>query len=482
MTDITSSFPTALSYKIRSLMGNMSRVSVKITPDRTTGIAPNDIITMKLPNSSLCDLRAFNFWYKFTTSGSTGTFLHPRYASSLLERVSIIINGQTIDILPSYAFLYNTLMDLEGSSYDQFSKRSICEWFDPSLRFTSADPGDAADVSIVGDKWIKNGQTAPNKVDGGITHFLGFLGSSMPSVIDTSDLGDVFIQFQFSSAYVLPSTINATAQTLAGASFTLDDVYATLDVISFASDEYYNLKASKLTSTGLNIGFYSYLNARFSQATKSAGINCNWNISANSLDQIICTMCKTDQSSVWKPMVVYGSNQNGSTTYTMAQIIANPTAYADNDNSGTPIRTEKLGDGFMNSYYFIRNGQAIKESRISINNRPINYGYLSPKEIYVDTLKALGYNHIDLGTNGINACIFSLAHFCKYYFAHIEDLTIQDNKDFWISGLNSLGSTLTITWDATFNGSSNSQTCIPIMYARLSKILNVQPGRQIAVV
>jgi len=479
MSDITSSFPTSLSYRIKSLVGNMSRVGVKMTPDRTTGIAPNDIITIKLPNSSLVDLRTFNFWYKFTTSSSTGTFLHPRYSSSLIERISIIINGQTVDILPNYNFLYNTLMDLEGSSFDQFSKRNICEFFDPSLKFTSTDPNSSADVAIAGANWTASGTTAPSKIDGGITHWLGFLGSSSPSVIDTSDLGDVYIQIQFSTSYVLPSTINATAQTLAGASFTLDDIYATCDVISFASDEYYQLKASKLTSSGLNIGFYSYLNARFAQATKSSGISVNWNVSANSLDQIICTMCKTDQNSTWKPIIVYGSNDAGSTVYNMAQIVANPLAYVNNTGS---IRSEALGDGFMNSYYFLRNGQAIKESRISINNRPLNYGYISPKEIFVETMKALGYNHIDLGTNGINACIFSLQHFTKYYFAHIEDLTIQDTKDFWVSGLNSLGSTLTITWDATFNGSTNAQLCIPVMYARLSKILNVQAGRNISVI
>lgn len=479
MTDITSSFPTSLSYRIKSLVGNMSRVGVKMTPDRTTGIAPNDIITIKLPNSSIVDLRTFNFFYQFSTSGTTGTFLHPRYASSLIERISIVINGNTIDILPAYSFLYNTLMDLEGSSFDQFSKRNVCEFFDPSLRYTSADPSSAADVALAGANFTASGQTAPSKIEGAITHWLGFLGSSSPSCLDTSDLGDVFIQIQFSSAYVLPSTINATAQTLAGASFTLDNIYATCDVISFASDEYYALKASKLTSSGLNVGFYSYLNARFASVTKSAGINVNWNVSANSLDQIICTMCKTDQNSTWKPMIVYGSNDAGATVYNMSQIVANPLGLVNNTGS---VRTDALGDGFMNSYYFIRNGQAIKESRISINNRPLNYGFISPKEIFIETMKALGYNHIDLGTNGINACIFSLVHFCKYYFAHIEDLTIQDTKDFWISGLNSLGSTLTITWEANFNGGSNSQTAIPVLYARLSKVLNIQAGRNLSVI
>ena len=479
MADITSSFPTCLSYRIKQLVGNMSRISVKLTPDRTTGISPSDIITIKLPNSSIVDFRTFNLFYQFSTSGTTGTFLHPRYSSSLIERVSIIINGNTIDITPGYNFLYNTLMDLEGSSFDQFSKRNICEFFDPSLKFTSADPSSSADVALVGANWTASGTAAPSKIDGAITHWLSFLGSCAPSCLDLSDLGDVFIQFSISNSYVLPATINATAQTLAGASFTLDNVYATCDIISFASDEYYSLKASKLASSGLNVGFYSYLNARFASATKSSGINVNWNVSANSLDQIICTMAKTDQNSTWKPMIVYGANDTGSTVYNMSQIVADPVGKTNNTGS---VRTDVLGDGFMNSYYFIRNAQSIKESKISINNLSLNYGFITPKEIFIETMKALGYNQIDLGTNGLNACIFSLVHFCKYYFAHIQDLTIQDTKDFWISGLNSLGSTLTITWEANFSGASNSQTTIPILYARLSKILNIREGRNITVI
>lgn len=479
MADITSSFPTSLSYRIKTLVGNMSRIGVKMTPDRISGISPNDTITIKLPNSSLVDLKTFNFFYQFSTSSSLGTFLHPRYSSSIIERISLIVNGNTIDILPSYNFLYNTLMDLEGSSFDQFSKRNVCEFFDPSLKYTIAEPTSAADVAIVGANWTATGTSAPSKIDGAITHWLGPIGSFSPSVLDTSDLGDVFLQIQFASPYILPSTIHSSAQALAGASFTLDNVYATCDVISFASDEYYNLKASKLASSGLNVGFYSYLNARFAASTKNTGINVNWNVSANSLDQIICTIAKSDQNSVWKPMIVYGSNDGGATVYNMSQIVADPIGKSNNTGA---VRTDVLGDGFMNSYYFLRNGASIKESRISINNRSLNYGFITPKEIFIETMKALGYNHIDLGTNGINACIFSLVHFCKYYFTHIEDLTIQDNKDFWVSGLNSLGSTLTITWEANFNGASNSQSVIPVLYARTSKILNIQAGRNITVI
>lgn len=481
---VSSGFPKALSYSIKQMADNMSRIGVKMTPDRTTGIAPNDTITFKLPNNSLVDLRSLNFFYQFSTSGTTGTFIHPRYSSSLIERISVIINGQTVSITPAYALLYNTLMDMEGSSFDQLSKRNVCEFFDPSVRFAKeSDPSSSADVALSGGTWLGTGVSAPSKIEGAITHFLGFLGSTNPSVIDTSSLGDVFIQIQFSTAYVLPANFNSTALTLAGGSFTLDNVYATCDTISFSSDTYYNALASRLSGEGLNIGFYEYLNARFASFTKSSGCNVTWNISANSLDQLIATFQKTDAYSKWEVMIAYGGQDDGSSAkvFTMAQIASNPTAYI-NQTGAVTGRSAGIGDGFMNAYAFMRPGQALKEARWSINNRPLNYGYISPKEIFIQTLQSLGYNQQDLGTNGLNLCIFSLRHFLKYYYAHVIDLTIQDSQEFWISGLNSLGSTLSVTYEANFDGASNSQTAIPVLYARLSKVLNVREGRQLSVI
>lgn len=481
MTDVPSGYPKALSYTIKEMADKMSRVGVKMTPDRTTGIAPNDTITFKLPNNSLVDMRSINFLYKFSTSGSTGTFLHPRYSSSLIERISVIVNGQTISILPAYNFLYNLLMDLEGSSFDQLSKRNVCEFFDPSIKVTQSDPTSATETALSGDNWTKSGASAPSKIDGAISNWLGFLGSCQPQIIDTGSLGDVFIQFQFASPYILPATINGTLQSLAGASFTLDDVYMTCDVISFEGNTYYNALSSKLSGGGLNIGFYEYLNARFASVAKNTGINVNWNVSAKSLDQIIGTTQRTDATTTWSPMVVNGSRDVGSTVYTMAQIAANPLSYVG-EGTATLSRNVGLGDGFMNSLYFIRSGASVSGSRFSINNRPLNYNYLTPKEIFLQTLQSLGYNQIDLGTNGLNLCIFSLLHFTKYYFSHIIDLTIQDARDFWISGMDSTGSTMTITWEATFSGSSNTTTCIPVLFARLSKVLNVKSGRQLLVI
>ena len=482
MGDLSSGYPKALSYSIKELADQMSRIGVKITPDRTTGIKSSDVITFKLPNNSLIDMRSLNMFYKFTPNSDTtnGIFLHPRYSSSLIERISIIINGTTVDILPQQNFLYNTLMDLEGSSSDQMSKRSVCEWFDPSIKVTQGAIT-STEVALTGSNWLTVAVAdKQNKEDGAISNWLGFCGSCNPSVISTEVLGDVFIQIQTASKYVLPHTISAAVVATPNPDFTLDDVYMTCDVISFVGNTYYDLLLSKLSS-GLRIGYYSYLNARFPSVAKGTGVNVSWNISGRSIDQLIATYQLTDATSTSSAMVVYGSrNETTQTGYTMAQLASNPLSYTGS-GSGTLARNVGYGDGFMNSYYFIRNGINLLESKFTINNRPLNYGGLTPKEVFLQTLLSLGYNSIDLGSNGLNLCIWSLQHFLKYYFAHIIDLTIQDTRDFFISGLDSTGNTTTIGYEAKFT-STNTTTIVPILFARLSKELRVFQGRQIQVV
>ena len=96
---IPTGYPKSLSYNIKALSGGFSRVNSKITPDRQTSIAPSDIVTWKLPSNCLIDLRTLAMFGKITCSATTGTAQLPRYTSSLIERMSIVINGVTVDII-----------------------------------------------------------------------------------------------------------------------------------------------------------------------------------------------------------------------------------------------------------------------------------------------------------------------------------------------------------------------------------------------
>jgi hypothetical protein len=66
----------------------------------------------------------------------------------------------------------------------------------------------------------------------------------------------------------------------------------TCSKINFESSEYYDLKAQKLLTDGLLIGYYDYWTSRGTAVQKSSGVNMNFNINTNSLDQCIATFQK----------------------------------------------------------------------------------------------------------------------------------------------------------------------------------------------
>jgi len=482
---IPTGFPKSLSYAIKQLSGGFSRINTKITPDRTTSIGPSDISTFKLPSNCLIDLRTLATFFKITCTATTGTPQLPRYSSSLIERLSVVINGSTIDIINNYNILFNCLADLEASSIEQMSKRAPSgELYDPSVRFSQAAATTSAEIAITAVNLLNSGSSAPTSQDMSITQFLGFLGSASTPVIDTRLTGDVYISIQWANAYVLNAGAAATSQTLAGLTFQLNSLFMTIDVLSFSDDTYYNNLVSKAGNGGLMVGYYSYLFSRFATATKSSGISVNMNVTASSIDQIIATATHSDSVNTWKPLIGYGTNSDcshlSSNVYNLNKVLADPVATVNNVGS---VRTDVFGDAFFNSYYFKRNLSDLTGSQFFINNRSVSYGALTPLEVYYQTQNALGYNLADITQGGAHAGILSIFHYLKYYAVHIEDLTCLDKADpeFFISGLDSRGTSASITWNATFT-STNAQTITPILFVRTSKVLKVGSGRSIEVI
>lgn len=482
MANIPTGFPRSLSYVIKQLSGGFSRVNVKVSPDRTTSIGPSDISTFKLPSNCLVDLRTLACFFKITCSSSVGTAQLPRYSSSLIERLSIVVNGSTIDIINNYNLLFNCLADLEASSIEQLSKRAPSgELYENSIRFSQAAATSSAETAITAAN-LQNATTAtPTSQDMSITQWCGFLSSVSTAVIDTKLMGDVYIQIQWASPYVLCGGISTASVSYAGLTYQLNNLFMSVDVISFSDDTYYNSLVNKLGNGGLMIGYYSYLYSKFATATKSAGISVNMNVTASSIDQIIATAVHTDSTNTWKPLISYGTNDTTSNAvYNLNKILQDPATYVNNTGS---TRSEVYGDAFFNSYYFKRNLSDLTGSQFFINNRSVSYGPLSPLEVYYQTQNALGYNLADVTQGGAHIGIMSIFHFLKYYAVHIADLTVMDNKDpeFFISGLDSRGTSANISWQATFTG-TNAQTVSPILFVRTSKVLKIGAGRSIEII
>ena len=484
--DLVSGFPKNLAYTLKQL-SNFTKQTVKVIPDRVNAVNLGDVSRFKLPPSAMIDFRTISIFadvtlYKGTIGGgdSDEYALHlPRNTASLIQQITITCNGVQLCNINDYNLLYNTLYDLEGADYSQTSKR-ILENSDPSIYYYPKDT--TAANSPIGVVTAMDGRTTANSYEAKrpivINNFLGFIGSLSTPVLDLNDTGDIYIEIRWASPSVCWGTTNTSAPTYnTTTNCYLDNLRMTCSKINFESGEYYDLKAQKLLSDGLLVGYYDYWTSRGTAVQKSAGINMNFNVSTNSLDQCIATFQKSDYQTI-RALVV---NKGASTTMTdltsFNEILADPIA-----NTTTAAG---IGDAFNQSYYFMRAGCDLATSQWSINSTNVDPYPLPPSEIWNQNLIALGNNNIDFGTSDVHTGCFSLYHFLKYYFCHILSLeNLSGDGLMWRSGLSGNASTVNINYAATFSkigATDNAETIQPIIFCRSTKILTVRDGRIISV-
>ena len=484
--DLVSGFPKNLAYTLKQL-SNFTKQTVKVIPDRVNSVNLGDVSRFKLPASAMIDFRTISIFadvslYKGAIGANGNEYaLHlPRNTASLIQQITITCNGVQLCNINDYNLLYNTLYDLEGADYSQISKR-ILENPDPSVYYYPKDT--TATNSPIGVVNAMDGNGTANSYETKrpivINNFLGFIGSLSTPVLDLNDTGDIYIEIRWASPNVCWGTTNTTAPayaTTTGCFF--DNLRMTCSKINFESSEYYDLKAQKLLSDGLLVGYYDYWTSRGTAVQKAAGVNMNFNINTNSLDQCIATFQKSDYQTIKSLVVNKGASTTMADLKTFNQIIADPVA---NTTTATGI-----GDAFNQSYYFMRSGCDIATSQWSINSTNIDPYPLPPSEIWNQNLIALGNNNIDFGTSGVHPGCFSLYHFLKYYFCHILSLeNLSGDGQMWRSGLSGNGSTVNINYAATFSkvgATDNTENIQPVIFCRSTKVLTIRDGHVISVV
>ena len=250
-----ASFPKNLAYNIKTLSG-FSKTTVKLTPDRTGIINAGDTIKVRLPQNTIVDLRTFSLFYKGTAVSTGGANVHfPRLSSSIIKTLAVYINGTLVERIDNYNTLYNKLYDLDGGGIDQTAKRFL-ENADPSIGFSLAT--NSNDVTA-GTPLIKTRNSTPSDTRQKfmVNNWLGFLSTCNCPCPDTNDLNNVEIEITFADEKVLFSgaaTVTGADPLVVGARYELEDVHFTISKIVFNDPLYYNLKASKLLSSGLTIG------------------------------------------------------------------------------------------------------------------------------------------------------------------------------------------------------------------------------------
>jgi hypothetical protein len=456
------SFPKALSYNIKALSG-FSKQATRLTPDKYDTIKPNDTIKVALPQNTLVDLRTLCMYYE----GIGGTGCHfPRLTSSIIKTLSVYINGNLIERIDNYSVLFNKLYDLDGGGIDQSSKRFL-ENADPSVYYETG----IAKTSLETGVFKITGNVDAVKRKFAITSWLGFISSLSTPIIDTNDLNKVEIEITFESAHVMfqkSSNVRITAP-----DFTLSDIHFMINKVVFNDPMYYNMKAAKLLSSGLTIGYQTYVCSKGSLASKSSSYNVYTSFNTTSLDQLIG--CFTPEDQTTSNLLLYGSWDHDATG----------DALPFNNVIGLSDYTTETGTGewkgllYNQSRFFSSDGCGLTSSTWEINNTPIIPIPLADYEIYTESLIALGHNHLDMGI-GTHPGLNSLATFLRNYFTHICSLEMINAGDFYKSGLDGKSSALNVVWKLSFGTTADKIT--PYIFAKTTRILQINEGHSITVI
>jgi hypothetical protein len=456
------SFPKPLAYNIKALSG-FSKQAVRLTPDKWDNIKPNDTIKVNLPQNTLVDLRTLCMYYE----GQGGTNCHfPRLSSSIIKCVSWYCNSSLIERQDAYSTLFNKLYDMDGGGSDQTTKRFL-ENADPSVYYETSTTSTSAATGVF--KIVPNENAFKRKF--AITSWLGFCSTLSSPIIDTSDLGTCTLELTLESANVMfqkASNVRVTAP-----DYTLSDVHFMINKIVFNDPLYYNMKAAKLLSSGLTIGYQTYICSKGALANKSSSFNTYTSFNTTSLDQLIGTFAPEDQTT--SNLLLYGVWDNDATAN--AKPYHNILSLAD---YSAETGVEFIGGFYNQSRYFRSDACGLTSSSWEINNTPIIPIPLADYEIYNESLIALGNNHLDMGAS-VHEGMRSLSHFLKFYFCHICSLEMIQNDGFYKSGLDGKSSSLNVVWKTSF-GANTSDKVIPFIFAKTTRILQINEGNSITVI
>jgi hypothetical protein len=454
-----SGFPKALSYNLRSLSG-FSKQNVRLTPDKYDSVKPNDTIKVDLPQNTLVDLRTFTMYYE----GIGDTNCHfPRLTGSMIKTLSVYINGNLVERIDNYSVLFNRLYDMDGGGIDQLAKRHL-ENADPSVYYDTGIATTSVNTGVFNITAAKDAI----KRKYAITSWCGLLSSISTPIIDTNDLNRVTIEITLESANVMWQKQSLTRVTAPG--YTLSDVHFMINKVVFNDPLYYNMKASKLLSSGLTLSYQTFVASKGALASKSSSFNVYTSVNTTSLDQLICCFTPEDQTT---------SNLLLATHWAASG--AKPFNYVLGlDSHESEVAGVSCGGYFNQSRYFRSDACGLTSIAWTINNTPLTQQPLTDYESYNETLIALGHNHQDMSIGtfpGLN----SLAAYLKYFFINICSLEMINAGDIYRSGLDGKSSSLSIVLSASF-GANTSDKITPYIFAKTTRILQINEGHAVSVI
>lgn len=463
--DNLTSFPRNLSWNLKKIQSSIIKSKIKINSDLTE-IKPSQTSSFFMPIGRFLDFRSGVLYSTNATCSGTGGIHFPRLGlASLIQNLQILANGRVLQSTNDYNMIYNILCDCEGySSFEQATKR-ITENFDPSVTYTYPNGSSDPVATFNANNTTNDGGGTNDNKSYCVNNWLGFMNGSI-SCLNTNDIGQLTLKITWAPASACWYKTDATAPT--DASYSLKDVFFTIDALTFTNNLYLTLVGDQLKNDGLNVGYYDYVFQQFSsQAKSTGGINISTQINTSSLDQVIATFRPNNYDTISELCL---STQVATTNKTYQELAVTPLT------TSAGVGTSQLGTygAFNQSLYFRRDGSGYSSSSFYVNSS-LALSSDSPIEVFNNSLQALSYNNLDIGSGGYHSGCHSLGFWCKNYFVDILSLeNMSQDNNFWISGYNSNGGSIQIGYISKW---ATTTTVYPILIMRVTKQLNIKFGR-----
>ena len=233
-------------------VANIKQVSRNVfrleqTSSATAG--PNRTVTVNLPSNAILDLKSFRFNFRATCTGSTvgAATVHgllPGYGSSMIQQMSVFINGQQVQqAAPEYHSICQALRLSDGSLDRENSVDKLCTHsYITGGAITASD-----DIQMVVQDWK------------------GFMGETSTRYLNTGLIGDVQVRLVLSgNDCLVPCLDGATAgqplatadarNAAAGISYSTSDMYFSIASVSLDGD-YDDALRERLASGGLEVQY-----------------------------------------------------------------------------------------------------------------------------------------------------------------------------------------------------------------------------------
>lgn len=400
------SYPRSLSYFLNHLAG-LSKNKVKFYPQSPQYVVRSgNIIRVTLPQNTLVDLRTLTFNFKGSTMTSAGFAAFPKHIETIIDSTSLECNGKPIQpATVANNIVWKTLADYHFK--DRESSRFLQNGFGQL----------GAPVANVANEQYS------------VVNWLGFVGTCLPEVIDTSMIGDCVLVIRLATNQLL-----CKSAACAGEEFQLDAINFVVDTISLDDGGlYYSALQKRLEQGSIQIPYQYWLS--FSSGPVSMPCKVLGTVSTQSLD------------------LLYGT--------------CLPEAYgaANNVNGIT-----------KSSDYFTRGHAGITSSTMYLNNIKYPQFDLEPYEAYQHSLHALNMSQDTVGW--LDAGISTLANWKANYFTHFTRFNHSTSPDErWVSGQDTRGTMAQVRFE--LNGVGD---VTPYLFAQCTGTLLVSGKRQIEAV